>query len=203
MVAAGVSISFQSGGITVTTNEAAATFIITGAATFTGSGASASFPNAPPGQYKIAFGDLVGYVTPNTETQNLAVGGTITFSGTYISVQPTLGASATVLNFTYQQGVAEPPAPQYVTVSSSGASLSFNADASNTPPGGTWLSVSPTSGTTGTSTGTVSVSVSGGLTAATYNGQITITATGASNSPLVVSVTLAVTPPVATALTFP
>jgi len=203
-VGGGVSISFQSGGIIVTTNLPAATFIITGAATFTGSGTSGSFPNAPPGQYTIAFGDLVGYVTPNTQTQTLAVGGTITFNGTYISVQPSLGVSPTALTFTYQQGILRPPSPQNVTVSSSGAALNFTAAASTVPPGGTWLSVSPAGGTTGSPTGTLSVSVAGGLTAATYNGQITITAAGTVNSPLPVPVTLTVTPPTqAISLTFP
>jgi hypothetical protein len=53
-----------------------------------------------------------------------------------------------------------------------------------------WLTVSPASGTA-PSTLTASVSISG-LTAGTYNGAITISATGATNSPLNIPVTLTV-----------
>jgi hypothetical protein len=194
VVAAGVGISFQSGGISVTTNEAAATFIITGPATFGGSGTSTSFPNAPPGQYSIAFGDLVGYVTPNTQSQNLAVGGTITFTGTYLALT-SLKVNPTSLNFSYPVGFVGPPSPETLVLSSSaGTPLSFTVAATViSPTGGSWLSISPTAGTTGTPTDTLAVSVNlQGLAVKTYHGQITITAPGATNDQVTVQVTLAV-----------
>ena len=58
-----------------------------------------------------------------------------------------------------------------------------------------WLSVSPTSGTAPQN---VSLGASSaGLTAGTYSGHVTVTATGAQGSPQVISVTLTVSPPVA------
>src|SRR5262249_51400308 len=56
----------------------------------------------------------------------------------------------------------------------------------------TWLSVSPTSGTA-PSAPSVSVNITG-LTAGTYNGAITVSATGATNTPVTVPVTLTVNP---------
>jgi hypothetical protein len=48
--------------------------------------------------------------------------------------------------------------------------------------------------TSGTTPGSVSVSINTtGLTAGTYTGSVTITSSGASNSPRIVSVTLTVT----------
>src|ERR1022692_2619653 len=194
-VGGGVSISFQSGGIIVTTNLPAATFLITGAATFTGSGTSGSFSNAPPGQYTIAFGDLVGYVTPNTQTRNLVVGGTITFTGTYLPLT-SLKVKPASLNFSYPIGFVGPFSPETLVLSSTaGTPLSFTAAATVTSPaGGSWLSISPTAGTTGTPTGTLAVSVNlQGLAVKTYHGQITITAPGATNNQVTVPVTLAIT----------
>src|SRR4029077_20335378 len=55
----------------------------------------------------------------------------------------------------------------------------------------TWLAVTPTSGSSGSS---VSVSVNpSGLAAGTYSGNVTITSSGASNSPKSIPVTLTVT----------
>src|ERR1035441_10347898 len=59
-------------------------------------------------------------------------------SGTTIQVSPA------ALTFPYSAGGAA-PANQNLNVSSSGAALSFSADAATTSGGG-WLSVTPTSG---------------------------------------------------------
>jgi hypothetical protein len=100
---------------------------------------------------------------------------------------PTIGVSPTSLSFAYQIGGTAPVA-QALSVTSSGAALSFTATAS----GGTWLSASPASGTT---PGGVSVSVNpSGLAAGTYKGSVAIAASGASNSPQTVAVSLMVTP---------
>jgi hypothetical protein len=59
-------------------------------------------------------------------------------------------------------------------------------------PSATWLTVTPTTGTT---PGSISVSViTTGLVAGTYTGTLSIAATGAGNSPLSVAVTLTVSP---------
>jgi hypothetical protein len=71
------------GTITVTTNNNAATFNITGPATYTGSGTSWSQSNAPIGTYTITYDPLSGYDTPPSDTQILASKGTIDFTGVY------------------------------------------------------------------------------------------------------------------------
>jgi hypothetical protein len=113
--------------------------------------------------------------------------------GVATALLPSLTVNPPTLAFSYQQG-ASTPSPQNVSVSNSGAASSFTAAASTTPTG-TWLSVSPTSGTTGTPTATLAISViPQGLAVGTYSGQITISSTGALNSPVPVPVILTVTP---------
>jgi len=71
------------GTIAVTTNLSAATFTVAGPATYTGTGTSATFPNAPVGSYTITFGPVAGYTAPAPQTQSLLSGGTISFTGSY------------------------------------------------------------------------------------------------------------------------
>lgn len=107
---------------------------------------------------------------------------------------PSIVVSPTELQFTYQQG-ATAPLTLPLNGTASYGTLSFTAAASTTPSGGTWLSVSPSGGTLGTAPTTLNVTVAGGLSQGTYTGQITITASGAINSPLPAPVTLTVTAP--------
>jgi len=109
-----------------------------------------------------------------------------------VTAAPTLSASVASLTYEFQIGGAN-PVSQSFNVLSSGAALSFTAAAATTS-GGSWLSVAPGSGTTGTSTATLTASVNASTltTAGTYNGSITITSAGASNSPITVPVTLTV-----------
>jgi hypothetical protein len=100
---------------------------------------------------------------------------------------PTIGVSPSSLSFTATAGGAN-PAGQSLNISNTGGGT-LNWTASSNQP---WLSVSPTSGTA-PSTATVSVNITG-LAAGTYNGAITISATGATNTPLSVPVTLTVNP---------
>lgn len=98
---------------------------------------------------------------------------------------PTIGVSPASLSFNYQSGGTVPAAESFA-VSSSGSALSYTVSTS-----ATWLSATPASGTT---PGNVSVSVTpGSLSAGTYTGSVTITSSGASNSPKSVPVTLTVT----------
>jgi hypothetical protein len=85
------------------------------------------------------------------------------------------------------------PAPQQVGIFNLGpGSFNFTAAASVlTPANGTWLSVSPASGSSG---GNITVAFApAGLAAGTYTGTITITSAGLQNSPYSIPVTLNVT----------
>jgi triacylglycerol esterase/lipase EstA (alpha/beta hydrolase family) len=98
------------------------------------------------------------------------------------------------LSFAYKIG-GPAPAAQSFSVSSSGSPLGFTVSASvSTPQGGTWLNVSPTSGTAPASPSStaliVMVSVKQ-LSAGTYTG--TITVTDPSGNSKAVGVTLTVT----------
>ena len=65
-----------------------------------------------------------------------------------------------------------------------------------------WLATNTSTGTTTTETDTVSVSINTtNLTANTYSGVITVTATGASNTPQTIPVTLTLNPPTTSSAT--
>jgi hypothetical protein len=97
--------------------------------------------------------------------------------------QPTIGVSPASLSFTATVGESN-PANQTINITNTGGGT-LNWTANDNAP---WLTVTPTSGTA-PSTLTASVNISG-LTAGTYSGTITISATGATNTPVSVPVTL-------------
>jgi len=104
----------------------------------------------------------------------------------------TISAPATTLSFVQASGGSAPPA-QTIAVTGSPAPLNFTVATSTTPAGGTWLSATPTSGTT---PGNVSVSVNGStLSVGQFTGQVVITSAGASGSPITVPIVLNVTNP--------
>jgi uncharacterized protein (TIGR03437 family) len=99
----------------------------------------------------------------------------------------TLSASPASLTFTQAQG-GSAPAAQNIQITSSGNALTYSAVA--TPTVGNWLTVTPANGQT---PGAVTVSVNGaGLTQGNYDGTVTISAVGASNSPLNIPVRLTI-----------
>jgi hypothetical protein len=99
---------------------------------------------------------------------------------------PILTVTPAALSFSYRM---TDPAPAAQTLTISGVATTYSATAS----GETWLSVTPASG--GTS-GTANVSIDpAGLTAGSYSGTVTVIATGSTNSPLTIPVSLTVTPP--------
>jgi hypothetical protein len=100
---------------------------------------------------------------------------------------PTIGVSPSSFSFTATAGGANPAGQSLSITNTGGGTLNWTASSNQS-----WLSVSPTSGTA-PSSATVSVNITG-LAAGTYNGAITITATGATNTPLSVPVTLTVNP---------
>jgi len=112
---------------------------------------------------------------------------TITITGAPSAVQ--MLVSPVSLSFTVQAGASSAPSSQSLTISSNSSAVSYTAAVSAGT--GNWLIAN--SGASGTTPGTFSAGVANfaGLAPATYNGSITITST-ASNSPLVVPVTLTV-----------
>ncbi|MBI5663487.1 MAG: FG-GAP repeat protein [Nitrospirae bacterium] len=82
VIAVTLNIIQETGTINVTTNVEGATFTISGAASYSGSGAAWT-QGAPTGTYAIVYGDVVGYTTPPSQNQVLGAEGTIAFHGEY------------------------------------------------------------------------------------------------------------------------
>lgn len=102
----------------------------------------------------------------------------------------TLSLDPSSFVFDYQQGAAAPAAQQLDVTSSS--PIAVDDVVVSTMSGGSWLSANPTTGATPLG---VSLSVDpSSLAPGTYNGMVTVTSSGASNSPQTASVTLNVTP---------
>jgi len=72
------------GTIIVTTNNPAASFTLSGPATYTGSGTSWIKGDAIIGAYSIKFNAIDKFLTPPGSSQTLAKGATISFNGTYL-----------------------------------------------------------------------------------------------------------------------
>ena len=121
--------------------------------------------------------------------QNIPVTFTVTSTAS-VSVTPA------ALTFNYQAG-GTTPATQALQVAASSGSLAISA-AVATDASSDWLTVTPASGSTPL-TLTIGVNPTG-LAAGTYTGRVTVTATGAGNSPQTVTVTLVITPAVAPVL---
>jgi hypothetical protein len=106
---------------------------------------------------------------------------TLTLAGS--TTAPAVGLSPTSLAFSGTAGGTNPAAKTFSVSNTGGGTLSWTASDNVA-----WLSLSPAAGT---NSGTVTASVNvAGLAAGTYNGVITVTATGASNSPRTIPVTL-------------
>ena len=110
---------------------------------------------------------------------------------------PTIGQSPTFLTFIAQEGAAQPTVQGLNITNTGKGTLSWSVSES-----ASWLSLSPASGTTTTETDAITVTVNtAGLLTNTYTAPITITASGASNTPQQVLVTLAITTPASTKAT--
>lgn len=80
-----LNIIQETGSINVTTSVAGATFTISGAASYSGSGAVWTRTGALTGTYAIVYGDVAGYTTPSSQNQTLQSDGTIAFHGEYVA----------------------------------------------------------------------------------------------------------------------
>jgi uncharacterized delta-60 repeat protein len=102
-------------------------------------------------------------------------------------VSPTIGYSPTSFSFTAIQGGSNPPNQSLSIWNAGDGTLNWSVS-----DNATWLSLNPISGQ---DSGAVTVSVNiAGLIPDTYNATITITASGATNSPVSIPVTLTINP---------
>jgi uncharacterized protein (TIGR03437 family) len=203
-----LTFAYQTGKAGSSTNLPAQNIVITGSGTFSvsaptyGSGQPGGWlSTSPSGTYapgtiavSVAPGALAVSATPYTATltvttasgsANVSVSFTVTSSTVLVAYPGTL-------NFSYTAGGGVPSSPLYLNASDNSA-IPVSVTTSST-----WLSVSsPTQPNTGTLV-TVSGNNLSSLANGVYTGSITVTATGAANSPVNVPVVLTVTGSAAT-----
>jgi hypothetical protein len=145
----------------------------------------------PPGFY-------TGFVTIGSGN---AVNISVVVPVTLTVLESILSSNPSSLSVTATAGGASPGNRTIpVTNGGSGAAFGFAAAAIvDTPQGGSWLSVSPGAGTTGSTTLTASYDISA-LGSGIYTGRIVIASAQAANSPYIIPVTLTVNPSAAPAL---
>ncbi|MBI2931981.1 MAG: choice-of-anchor D domain-containing protein, partial [Planctomycetes bacterium] len=105
---------------------------------------------------------------------------------------PTIGLSPASLTFTAMEGGANPASQTATVTNTGGGTLSWSGS-----DDAAWMTLSPLSGSLASAASelmTVSVDITG-LPAGTYNGTITVSDPGATNSPQTVAVTLNVNAP--------
>ncbi len=71
------------GTVSITNNIWQAQYVLSGGLSQQGKGLGTVLTNAPPGQYTIDYADVPYYHTPASQTNTLAAGSTITFTGNY------------------------------------------------------------------------------------------------------------------------
>jgi len=113
-----------------------------------------------------------------------------------VTVASTVSATPTSLTFAYQAG-GSLPTSQTISVTGAAANLPFSATVTS---GSDWLSVTPTSGTAGTTATTLTVSVNPQSLAVnkTYTGTIVVAGTGTATGTTTINVSLAVSAPLPT-----
>jgi uncharacterized protein (TIGR03437 family) len=129
------------------------------------------------------FTGAIAINAPGTNGISLPV--LVTLAGT-----PAIQIGSSQLNFAWQIGTAAPVAQSLAITSSTGVNLTFTASA-KTSSCGNWLVISPQSGATPSNI-TAQVNTSGLNAAQSCNGEIDISAPGASNPSVVVPVSLLV-----------
>jgi uncharacterized protein (TIGR03437 family) len=153
-------------------------------------GTSSLGVTADPSQ--LTAGTYSGSVTVSAGGQVSTVSVVAVVTGS----QPTLSLSQTGVTFSAVSG-GTATSPQTIAVLNQGAgTLSFSASTS-TISGGSWLNISPSSGSSSaSSSGSVTVSVNpAGLQPGTYYGKVSFSSTTATNSAQIASVVLNVVSP--------
>jgi len=177
-----VSLSSSGSALNYSAATSAAWLMVTPASGTTAGSLSVSVN--PTG---LAAGTYTGNVTVTSSgASNSPQKITVTLD---VTAAPSSGMSLNItpgsLSFSYISG-STTPGIQNLSIASSGTALMFTATAS----GGSWLTISLATGSTPT---TMKVSANPtGLAVGTYNGTITITSSGASNSPQTIPVQLVV-----------
>ena len=125
----------------------------------------------------------------------LVVGGATSTGGTTTggttTVTPSIMLNPTSLNFSGVAGGPQPLAKPITLSNPTGGTLTWTLTET-----ASWLALNVASGTTTTETNSISASVSTtGLVAGSYSTMITVIASGSSNSPQTIPITLTVTPP--------
>lgn len=157
---------------------------------------------SPSGSGTIVFRDATtGSLSENSSQSNLTTLPATWSAGAkwanspisaYASVTatgPVLSVNPASVSLTATAAGANPQPASLAVSNTGGGSLTFTASSDSS-----WLSVSPTSGTAPQSL-SIGASIAG-LSAGTYTGHVTVTATGAQGSPQVIPVTLTVSTPV-------
>jgi hypothetical protein len=142
----------------------------------------------------LAAGTYTGSVSVmSTGASNSPLPVAVTFTVSPVQGAPVLSATPSTISFTLPAGGVK--ASQTSNLSSTTAGLTFSA-AATTASGGAWLSVTP-AGTTTPSALQVTADP-GALLPGSYSGTVSVTAAGAGNSPLPITVSLTVTNPALT-----
>jgi hypothetical protein len=143
------------------------------------------------GQISVVSVTLV--VSGGTATPTSTSGSTTSTSGGTTST-PSILLNPVSLSFSGTAGGAAPLAQTFNIANPTGGTLTWTL----TEPA-SWLGLNMTSGTTTTEVDAISASVATtGLSAGTYSTAINVSASGSSNSPQTIPVTLTLTPPTTT-----
>ncbi len=139
----------------------------------------------------LAVGTYTGSITISPQDPATLPSGALTIPVVLtVSANTTVTVSPTSLSFTQAQNAATPPAAQTVTLTATGGSTTFTASVSPVT-GGTWLQVTPLSGT---ASGTLSASVlQNSLSPGTYTSNIVLTFQNAATPTATIPVSLVVT----------
>ncbi len=140
------------------------------------------------GTVSIAIEDKRG------RTQVMLVPVTFVVTGGTTTPVPSILLNPTSLTFSGTAGGTAPPSKLFSLTNPTGGTLNWSLSESEA-----WLGLNVTSGTTTTEIDSISANIStAGLAAGTYTTAITVTASGASNSPQTLPVTLTLNPPTPT-----
>ncbi len=140
----------------------------------------------------LAAGSYNGTVTLSaTGATPVSVPVAFTVTAVVSTVTPSISLSPTSLTFAATQGTANPAAKTLNITNPGTGTLTWSiADNAN------WLTVTPASGATTTGTSPVTASVNtAGLVAGSFTATITVTGTGATNTPRTIPVTLTLNAP--------
>ncbi len=150
-----------------------------------GNGTTSSNPSVSVNAAGLGPGQYYGTIIFSTakSTQTLPVTLTITQAAT-----PILGASPAQMSFNAIIGNSQAPVVQNLTLTNTGGSALHWRISASTNFGGSWLSVTRTSGSLAahaSASASMAVSVLAGLTPNTYTGAITVTAIDSAGHPAV------------------